>query len=210
MKTRHEKSAINPESWTAENPDKYSAHSVENNGMRYVGKLFSLFILAEKDDRLYIIDQHAAHERILYERFIKNPIQKQELLVPIPFTAESSEDDYFLEEKKGELGKLGIVLNKTENEWLIEALPALWKLSDRETVEEILKLKIAGENMAERWAATLSCHAAIRDGDFLDEKTALKLAEEALNLPNPHCPHGRPIWCEISRNDLLREVRRNQ
>ena len=175
---------------------------------RYLGRLFGLFILVEKDDRLFIIDQHAAHERILYDRFIAGPVPRQELLVPIPFSTESPEDDFFLDEKREELAKLGIVLRRTESEWLIEALPSGWKLADRDTVAEILGLKTAGENLAEHWAAGLSCRAAVKDGDFLDERTALALAEEAFALPVSRCPHGRPVWFEISRRDLLRAVKR--
>ena len=194
--------------FAAEESAAYSP-STESNGIRCLGRLFDLFILAEKEDRLFIIDQHAAHERILYDRFLKNPVPKQELLVVIPFNTESAEDDSFLEEKKEELAKLGVVISKAENEWLILALPSAWKLSDRETVKEILGLKSARENMTERWAATLSCHAAIKDHDFLDEKTAQALAEEALNLPVPRCPHGRPIWTEISKEELLKAVKRS-
>ena len=176
---------------------------------RYVGRLFGLFILVEKDSRLFVIDQHAAHERILYDRFICGSIPKQELLVPIPFTTESPEDDSFLEEKREELAGLGIVIKRENSEWLIEAVPANWKVSDRETVAEILDLKNAKENIAKRWAATLSCRAAVKDGDFLDEQSALALAEEAFTLPVCICPHGRPIWFEISREDLFRAVKRS-
>ena len=176
--------------------------------VRYLGRLFGLFILVEKGDRLFIIDQHAAHERILYERFIRGPVPRQELLVAIPFSTESQADDFFLEEKREELAKLGIVIRQSEGEWLIEALPSAWKLPDRQTVEEILNLKKAGGDLVGRWAATLSCHAAVKEGDFLDEKTALALAEEAFALPVHFCPHGRPIWFEITLNDLLRAVKR--
>ena len=207
-KPSSESPAPNPAFYAAEADASYES-SAKSNGIRCLGRLFDLFILAEKEDRLFIIDQHAAHERILYERFLKNPVPKQELLVAIPFSTESAEDDSFLEEKKDEFAKLGIVIGRAENEWLILALPSGWKLSDRETVKEILELKTSRENMAERWAATLSCHAAIKDHDFLDEKTALALAEEALRLPVPRCPHGRPIWLEISREELLRAVKRS-
>ena len=176
---------------------------------RYLGRLFGLFILVEKGDRLFIIDQHAAHERILYDRFIAGPVQRQELLVALPFSTESPADDSFLEEKREELAKLGIVLRRDEDEWLIEALPTGWKLSDRETVAEILNLRTANENLAEHWAATISCHGAIKDGEFLDERTALALAEEAFAIPAQRCPHGRPIWFEISRDELFRAVKRS-
>jgi len=82
-------------------------------------------------------------------------------------------------------------------------------LPDAQTVKEILGLREAGENIAERWAATMSCHQAIRDGDHLDDATALALAKEALMLPQPRCPHGRPIWTEVSKEALYKAVRRN-
>jgi DNA mismatch repair protein MutL len=176
---------------------------------RLVGRAFNLFLLVEWKDRLFIIDQHAAHERILFDRFMSEPIPKQELLVPIPFTTESEEEDRFLSRQGEELAKLGMVITGGEEGlWYIEALPINWRLGDRETITEILKLKTAGENIAERWAATLSCHGAIKDGDYLDDTAALALVETALKLPQPRCPHGRPIWTEFSREELFRAVRR--
>jgi DNA mismatch repair protein MutL len=176
---------------------------------RLIGRAFNLFLLVEWKDRVFIIDQHAAHERILFDRFMSEPIPKQELLVPIPFTTESEEDDRFLSRQGEALAKLGIVITEGEEGlWYIEALPINWRLGDRETVTEILKLKTAGENIAERWAATLSCHGAIKDGDYLDDTAALTLVEAALKLPQPRCPHGRPIWTELSREELFRAVRR--
>ena len=192
-------------SFAAEEVVPYSA----GGHARYLGRLFGLFILVEKENRLFIIDQHAAHERILYDKFINGPAPKQELLVPIPFITESPEDDSFLDEKQEELAKLGIVIKREKNEWLIEALPSNWRVSDRETVAEILNLRTAKENMAERWAATISCRAAVKDGDFLDEQTAISLAKEAFAGNNHLCPHGRPIWFEISREDLFRAVKRS-
>jgi DNA mismatch repair protein MutL len=81
-------------------------------------------------------------------------------------------------------------------------------MGDAETVREILELRTAGENMAERWAATLSCHAAVKDGDYLDDASALALAKEALNLPVPRCPHGRPVWTTLTKENLYKAVRR--
>jgi len=194
-------------------PVPYSApHSIpapENNGTRYLGRVFNLFFLVEKNDTLFVIDQHAAHERILYDKFLSGNIPKQELLVAIPFVTENPEEDSFLEEKQGVLAKLGIVIKRNGDEWLIEALPADWKLSDSETTDEILNFKDARENIGEHWAATYSCKSAVKDGDFLDERTALALAEEALALPVSRCPHGRPIWFELSRADLFKAVKRS-
>jgi len=177
--------------------------------MRYAGRVFGLFILIEWGDKLYIIDQHAAHERILYNKFINEPVVKQELLAPIPFSTESEEEDNFLEVKQEELKRLGIdIIKDGKDGWFIEALPATWRMSDAATVKEILGLQTAGENMTERWAATLCCHAAIKDGDYPDDDTAFALGKEALSLPEPRCPHGRPIWTEIGKDALYKAVRR--
>ncbi|MDR1575028.1 MAG: DNA mismatch repair endonuclease MutL [Treponema sp.] len=175
---------------------------------RYAGRAFCLFILVEWDNKLFIIDQHAAHERILYNRFLASPIPKQELLAPLPFTTESGEEDRFLEARREELAALVVEIKRDGDGWRIEALPALWRLGDGETVRQILDLRKAGENMAERWAATLCCHQAVRDGDYLDDASAFALAKEALALPDPRCPHGRPIWTEITREALFKAVRR--
>jgi DNA mismatch repair protein MutL len=177
-------------------------------GTRFVGRLFSLFILVERENRLFIIDQHAAHERILYDRFLDGVIPRQELLVPIPFVTESAIDDEFLNLRREELAALGVVIAREQGSWRIEALPAGWRMGDAETVRAILDLGTAGENMAQRWAATLSCHDAIKDGGYLDNASALELAEKALGLPIHRCPHGRPIWFEMSREDLYKAVRR--
>ena len=176
---------------------------------RFIGRVFGLFLLVEKEDRLFIIDQHAAHERILYNRFRAAPILKQELLVPIYFDSKDRGEDLFLAAKRDEFAKLGVLIEEEGNgRWQISALPEGWQLSDTETVEALRELQNTGENMAERWLATLSCHRAIKDGDYLDETSAAALAAEALALPVPRCPHGRPVWVEISRNELYKGVRR--
>ncbi|MDR2135862.1 MAG: DNA mismatch repair protein MutL, partial [Treponema sp.] len=183
--------------------------SYEAAKLRFIGRLFDLFLLVETGDRLLIIDQHAAHERILYDRFLAAPIVKQELLVPIYFDSRDRGEDLFLAAKRDELVKLGIIIEEAGNgRWQITALPEGWRLSDSETVEALRELQNAGENMAERWAATLSCHRAVKDRDYLDGASATALAEAALALPVPRCPHGRPVWVEISRAELYRGVRR--
>jgi len=182
--------------------------SVVYGDMRYAGRVFGLFILIEWGDKLYIIDQHAAHERILYNRFLEEPVPKQEMLAPIPFTTQSAEEDTFLETKKEELSRLGVDIEKDGDGWSITALPADWKIGDAETVKEILELSSAGEDMTKRWAATVCCRTAIKDGDYPDDETAFSLGMEALELPDPRCPHGRPIWTEISKQALFKAVRR--
>jgi DNA mismatch repair protein MutL len=194
-----EELAINPQEVAEQSP---------TYGLRYVGRAFGLFILVENGNRLFMIDQHAAHERILYEEFLSKPIPTQELLVAIPFTTESAEDDRFIARHQADLARLGVVIKADNGAWRIEALPVAWHLGDAATIKEILNLKTAGEDMAEHWAATLVCHHALKEGDYLDERTALALGEAALKLTVPRCPHGRPIWYEITRETVFKAVRR--
>jgi DNA mismatch repair protein MutL len=210
-------SSLNPthtEPWYL-NEIKFEKFSFANESgplygnMRYAGRVFGLFILIEQGNKLYLIDQHAAHERILYDRFLSQPIPKQELLAPIPFTTESNDEDAFLEAKREELSGLGVDIEKDEDGWRIDALPADWRMGDAATVKEILELRTAGENMAKRWAAAICCRTAIKDGDYPDDETAFNLGKEALELPEPRCPHGRPIWTEISKDALFKAVRRD-
>ena len=175
---------------------------------RLAGRLFALFILIEWQDRLYIIDQHAAHERIIYNRFISSPIARQELLAPIIFETERPADDAFLSLHRESLAALGVIIHQEGQGWRIDALPAGWGLSDGETLRELLSLKEASDSMAERWAATYSCHQAVKDGDYLSDAQAEALALEALALPEKRCPHGRPILIEISRSALFKAVKR--
>jgi DNA mismatch repair protein MutL len=180
----------------------------EGHGLRYAGKAFGVFIIIEKGGQLFFIDQHAAHERVLYERFRAGPIAVQELLVAIPFQTESEEDDRFLRMRQAALERLGVRINADGGSWRIEALPAGWSLGDTETVRAVLELRRAGADFAEHWLAALACRRAVKEGDELDAGAALSLAEEALSLPVLRCPHGRPILFEMSRESLLRAVKR--
>jgi DNA mismatch repair protein MutL len=222
-KLDHDEFSYNDDSYktsAASAPQRLSANSSANeaspayNEARYVGRVFGLFILIERGQKLYLIDQHAAHERILYDKFLSQPIPKQELLAPIPFCTESDDEDAFLLAKQDDLRRLGVDIEKDEDgshpagAWRIDALPSDWRMGDVETVRKILELRTAGENMAERWAATVCCRAAIKDGDYPDDETAFELGKQALALPQPRCPHGRPVWTEISREALFKAVRR--
>jgi DNA mismatch repair protein MutL len=177
--------------------------------LRYIGVAFDLFLVVQRGERLFLIDQHAAHERVIYDKLRTQPPTRQELLVPYPFEVDSPEEDTFLASREEELRGLGIGLEREGNgNWQLTALPEAWKAADAQTVREILDLRMAGADLADRWYATMACRRAAKDGDYLDETTAASLAEAALALPIPRCPHGRPIWTEITLEQLLRAVRR--
>ena len=211
---KSEKTEYTAEEKTSYDSQDWITNAETGQGIKLIGRAFDLFIIVEKGETLYLIDQHAAHESLLYRKFLSAPIAAQELLVPIPFTTSSNDQDDFLKEKKEQLAQLGIKLEYEDSgAWLIQALPANWKTSDSETVKEILALQKSGANLAERWAFTLACHCAIKDREYLDNTAALALAESVLALAAetgsiPRCPHGRPLWTELSRAELLKAVRR--
>ena len=177
--------------------------------LKFVGRLWGVFILVAKGSRLYLIDQHAAHERILYQRYLAKPVPGEKLLIPLTFSAESAEEDAFLREHREELVRRGLKIEQdAPHVWRLETLPSGWRASDGETIEAVLALPRTGANFVESWAASCACHTAIRDGAFLYERTALALAHEAMAMPDHHCPHGRPIWVEITRESLLKGVKR--
>jgi DNA mismatch repair protein MutL len=192
----------------AESAPPYGATSTYGT-FKFIGRLWGVFILVEKEGRLYIIDQHAAHERILYQRYLSMPIPGEKLLIPLTFSTETAEEDSFLSARSDELSRLGIRLEReAPHAWRLETLPAGWRATDGETIEAVLALPRTGMSFVESWAASCACHTAIRDGAFLDEQTALRVAREAMDIPIHHCPHGRPIWVEITQEELLKGVKR--
>ncbi|MDR1231523.1 MAG: DNA mismatch repair endonuclease MutL [Spirochaetaceae bacterium] len=192
-----------------EGPEVVAESAPPYGGFQYIGRLWGVFFLAERDRRLYIIDQHAAHERILYQQYLSKPIPCEKLLIPLTFNTETAEEDQFLNAHKEDLVRLGIhIEQEVPHIWRLDSLPAGWRADDAATVKAVLALPRTGTSFVESWAASCACHTAIRDGAFLDERTALDLAQAAMDIPVHHCPHGRPIWVEISQEDLLKGVKR--
>jgi DNA mismatch repair protein MutL len=193
----------------SDEPESVAESAPPYGEFKFIGRLWGVFFLVERNRRLYIIDQHAAHERILYERYISNPIPAEKLLIPLTFSTETVEEDQFLSAHKGDLVRLGIRLEQeAPHIWRLDSLPAGWRTDDETTVKAVLALPRTGTSFVESWAASCACHTAIRDGAFLDERTALDLARAAMDIPVHHCPHGRPIWVEIAQEELLKGVKR--
>lgn len=180
---------------------------------RYLGKALGLFLVAEAGDALYLIDQHAAHERLLYDGFMASPPAAQDLLVPAVFEPEDDAEEAALEEAAPGLAALGFGLGKEGGSWLVTALPSPLDRDPVGAIREILARGAVGQGAGARGArsaalATAACRAAVKDGDELEPAAAAELARRALGLPEPRCPHGRPVWVRLSREELFRLVRR--
>ncbi len=186
------------------------------SGLRYVGQVGKCFLVCETADALVLIDQHAAHERILFEQFVQRARTQgyamQQLLIPqmIPLVpAEVAA----LDEAADLLTPLGFVVEAAgERAVRLRAHPAI--LRDRDVVAEVLAL---AESLAqggrgartletlERAAATLACHAAWRAGDVMTADDVQRLLREMEGVDlSAYCPHGRPVvfraqWQEVGR-----------
>ncbi|MEI6873829.1 MAG: DNA mismatch repair endonuclease MutL [Spirochaetota bacterium] len=177
------------------------------SGLRYLGTALDLFLVVEREGALYLIDQHAAHERILFDELSTGRPAIQELLVPILYVAESESEEARLAQLAAPLDEAGFGMERAEGgDWLITAVPAILRGDAMEAVRELLA---GGEEDPLRAArAMTACKAAIKEGETLEPEAALSLAERAFALAEPRCPHGRPIWIRLGREEMFRLVRR--
>ncbi|MBC6720279.1 DNA mismatch repair endonuclease MutL [Treponema sp. Marseille-Q4130] len=180
-----------------------------NGGFHFLGSALGTFLVAEKGDTLYIIDQHAAHERLLYDAIMQNQEKSQTLLVPYEIVTQNAADDIYLTRIRDEMKKAGIAAkNKGNGVWEIRSVPERWKGSENDLYRALLEKRVAPEDVISQIAAMTACKAAVKDGYVLDDTTASDLAEKALALPDPHCPHGRPVWTAVTRAELFALVKR--
>ena len=180
-----------------------------DDSFKFVGSALGTFIIAEQNNVLYIIDKHAAHERILYNKIIQAKGQKQELLVPYTIKTQTEEEDKYLESIQESLTEIGFTCKNCGNgNWEFTSIQERWTGSEEDLRHALLDEKVKPEEIIYSIAATAACKAAVKDGYTLDDDTASKIAKEALLLPDPHCPHGRPVYTTISREQLFALVRR--
>ncbi len=179
----------------------------DDEDLVYRGTLFGTFIIVERRDRAWIIDQHAAHERILYDRFAADRTS-QPLLVPAEF--ETSEDqDRLLSRHADEYREIGMVLERVaDSRWRLSAAPTEYRANVEDLIDTILELGGLNEALDRTFIAEMACKAALKAGDYLDDMTAVELARRTLALPEPRCPHGRPLWIELTRADLEKLIGR--
>ncbi len=183
------------------------SHGMEDDGFIYLGQIFNLFLVVQRGDALYIIDQHAAHERIIYDE-ISSGTSVQPLLVPISFTVEQEIHEFL--ESHGDLYRdAGIEISAGKNRtWEIIAVPAVCRGIESDLVELIAESAGDPEQIKVKLFAMVSCRAAVKDGEPLDPVSARELIKKTFGLPFPRCPHGRPVWKEITREQLFKDVHR--
>jgi DNA mismatch repair protein MutL len=186
---------------------RFQVPEVAPSSVRYLGQAMRLFLVGESESGIYLVDQHAGHERLLYERLRSKP-QVQNLLVPIEMSV-SAEEDELLDSRRQELATAGIVVERGEDGgWRLLAVPAVEGVDAEGLAETLRELSSVSAELERDFYADLACKAAIKDGDVVDTETGERLMQEIFRLETPHCPHGRPLWLELSREQLFHLIGR--
>jgi len=185
--------------------------------LRVLGQLANTYIIAEGPNGLYLIDQHAAHERILYDRILAQWAQKevevQGLLQPITIEFSPREEET-LRANKEFLAEFGFAIESFGNRsYLIRAIPALEARANIIEIISALLDSLASKESLNPWeekiAQSLACHGAIRAGQQLSNEEMRELIKQLEQTKQPRaCPHGRPTMIHLSSHQLEKEFGR--
>ena len=185
---------------------------------RYVGELYRSYVIVEQGEEACIIDKHAAHERILFDRLKENQeaITGQTLLTPIPCQLSPAACGALLSHQ-AMMQELGFELDTLgENTLVLRQIPMdLSEADAADTVEEIAADLLSGRRedvstVRDEVLHTVACKAAIKAGWRTDEKELLALIEQVMAREDlKYCPHGRPICITLSKKQLEKQFKRS-
>ena len=186
---------------------------------RIIGQVFDTYWLVQMEDKLYIIDQHAAHEKVLYERIVAQIKRREvtsQLMSPPLIISLNLQEQEKLKRYLDVFASLGFEIEAFGgNEYSIRSVPQnLYGLTRREMFTEILDhlddnpsdttLEVLSDRLA-----TMACKAAVKGNTSLSAQEARALIDELLELENPYtCPHGRPTIISMSRYELEKKFKR--
>ncbi len=181
--------------------------------LRLLGQAHETYLIAEGPDGIYLIDQHAAHERVMFEeisdRLAERSSESQQLLVPEAVELQPSQEEA-LERHADDLAALGFVIEPFGPQTVVlRAVPQVLKdRSPGESLAAILDEAVDERGVAgwqEKMLATLACHASVTAGRKMEPKEARELLRQLEQTRQPHtCPHGRPTMIHMSEGSLER------
>ena len=186
---------------------------------KIIGQLFDTYWLIEYEDKLFIIDQHAAHEKVLYERTMNRLKDKeftsQTISPPIVMSLDANEVE-MLNRHKEQIERMGYVVEPFGGkEYMISAIPDnLFNVDMKDLFIEMLDdfSNISGKETPElilEKVASMSCKAAVKGNDKLSLQEIDSLVEELLTLDNPYnCPHGRPTIISMTKYEIEKKFKR--
>jgi DNA mismatch repair protein MutL len=187
--------------------------------LRVLGQISNAYIVAEGPDGMHLIDQHAAHESVLYYRLLKQwdsrEPEVQPMLDPLPIDLNAEQLDV-ADEAAAVLARYGLTLESFGGStYLVRSVPAMARRVDAsKLVDEVLGLARGGGGTApdlhHAVAASIACHSAVRAGQALDQQEMQALANALVSEANPlHCPHGRPTTVKVTTHMLERQFGRS-
>lgn len=177
---------------------------------RLIGEAMHTYILVEKGETLILIDKHAAHERINFDRLRQSPadIPSQTLLEPLPFTPDASDADV-LQQYGDVLAELGFTLEPFgRNDYILRGVPAQLDAADAlPALEEICAqlrhgARMDAQSVRDEVLKTVACKAAIKAGWQTEPEELLRLADAVCAGEVKYCPHGRPVAVTLTRREL--------
>lgn len=177
---------------------------------RLIGEAMHTYILVEKGETLILIDKHAAHERINFDRLRQSPadIPSQTLLEPLPFTPDASDADV-LQQYGDVLAELGFTLEPFgRNDYILRGVPAQLDAADAlPALEEICAqlrhgAQMDAQSVRDEVLKTVACKAAIKAGWQTEPEELLRLADAVCAGEVKYCPHGRPVAVTLTRREL--------
>ncbi|EGY78639.1 DNA mismatch repair endonuclease MutL [Peptoniphilus indolicus] len=179
---------------------------------RYVGSLFNTYLILEsRDNRWFLIDQHAAHERVKYEEFLNQfnyrQVDSQMLLKPEIFDVSNVELDKF-DEFTETLNKIGFEIEKfSDNSLIVRAIPSIVGCNFEDFLRQ--SLQEVNENLTSAYQVNpyalmkKACKAAVKANEKLSSIEVKQLVKDLVNCEDPYtCPHGRPTVLELTKRDL--------
>lgn len=187
-------------------------------GIRVIGRFADLYLILQAGDDLYIVDQHTAHERVLYEEAVKRidaqSLVGQHLLLPVQVELSPEQLAMFTEASEI-LNSSGFVVSHFGGRMVnIETVPILLTRRSpeqvfRKVLDDLSTLRAGGYDLKKAIAQSIACRAAVMSGDRLTDQEAVGLLNRLLQCENMYsCPHGRPTFIRISQTDLDRQFGR--
>lgn len=186
---------------------------------KLIGQVFDTYWLVEFEEKLYIIDQHAAHEKVLYERFMKSYEKKEQtsqMITPPLIVSLTMQEETMLKQHMDHFHSVGFEIEHFGGkEYSIRAVPGnLYGIADKTLFLELLdgltdvSERAGAEAICEK-IASMSCKAAVKGNQKLSAAEADALIEELLGLENPYnCPHGRPTIISMTKYEMEKKFKR--